>query len=58
MIMIQDPFILLSTINMKLRDSGEDLDSLCKSEGYDRAELERRLGKAGFEYLPAANQFR
>lgn len=54
----QDPFILLSFINMKLRDEYPDLDELCASAGIARDELEKKLGAAGFEYMPEINQFR
>lgn len=53
-----DPFMLMSMINMRLRDNGETLDELCASEDIDRADLEKRLSEAGFEYLPEVNQFR
>lgn len=54
----QDPFILLSYINTKLRDNYHSVDELCKAEGIDRNELEKKLGEAGFEYMPETNQFR
>lgn len=54
----RDPFMLLSAVNMKLRDEFDSLDELCASLDIDRADLERRLADAGFTYLPAANQFR
>ncbi len=54
----QDPFMLLSMINMKLRDEYPSLDELCASEGIDCKELEERLKAAGFEYMPEVNQFR
>ena len=54
----QDPFMLLSMINMYLRDRYTSLDDLCKSEDIDRTDLENRLKEAGFEYLPSINQFR
>ncbi len=53
-----DPFMLLSMINMKLRDNNETLDELCASEDLDRADLEERLSAAGFSYMPEINQFR
>ena len=54
----QDPYILLSFINTRLRDQYPDLDTLCRQMDVDRAELEKKLGAAGFEYIPGANQFR
>ncbi len=54
----QDPFMLLSVVNTRLRDEYPDLDAFCAAEGVDRASLESALGAAGFEYVPAINQFR
>ena len=45
----QDPIMLQSVINMKLRDFYTDLDALCDDLDIDRKELEEMLGKAGFE---------
>ena len=53
-----DPFMLLSVVNTKLRDNYPSLDELCEDLGADRAEIEKKLADAGFEYIPAANQFR
>lgn len=53
-----DPFILLSVVNTKLRDQYSDLKELCAAEDIDRAELEKALADAGFEYMPEINQFR
>lgn len=50
--------MLLSFINMHLRDDGENLEELCKSLGIDPQQLKEKLGNAGFEYLPQVNQFR
>ena len=46
----QDPVMLMSVINMKLRDFYPDLDSLCEDMEIDRNELESKLAAAGFEY--------
>ncbi len=54
----KDPIMLLSVINTKLRDEFQSLDELCKSLDIDRAELEAKLKSAGFEYIPAQNQFK
>ena len=53
-----DPFMLLSFINMKLRDEYSSLEELCKSNDIDEKELVNTLKSAGFEYLPEINQFR
>ena len=54
----QDPFILLSYVNQKLRDEYPDLDALCEDRALDREELERRLTEAGFVYDEAQKRFR
>ena len=53
----QDPFMLMSFVNTKLRDEYHSLDELCKSLGVDRLELESRPKSAGFEYNEAQNKF-
>ena len=53
----QDPMMLLSFINMKLRDEFPSLDELCKSLGVSRKYIEEALSKAGFEYNPEENKF-
>lgn len=54
----QDPYILLSLVNTKLRDQYSSLDALCGDLGEDRAALVERLAAAGYAYDPAANQFK
>lgn len=54
----QDNFMLLSMINMKLRDQFQNLDDLCRSEGISRQELEKRLAEVDYHYNPGINQFR
>lgn len=53
-----DPFMLLSLVNMRLRDDACSLDELCLSLGVSRDDLVKKLSEAGFEYLPEVNQFR
>lgn len=53
----QDPMMLMSFINMKLRDRYASLDALCDDMHIDRSTLEERLAEAGFEYNPQANKF-
>lgn len=54
----QDPFMLLSVVNTKLRDDYADLDDLCSSLDVNKPDLESRLKSAGFTYDPATRQFR
>ena len=53
-----DPFILLSYVNTKLRDDYDSLQAMCDDMDLNQAELEARLGAAGFEYMPETNRFR
>lgn len=52
-----DPVILLSFVNMKLRDFYPDLEELCASEDIARETLEEKLSAIGYRYDPARNQF-
>ena len=53
----QDPMMLMSFINMKLRDFYPDLDSLCEDLEIDRNSLEAKLKELGFEYSAKNNRF-
>ncbi len=53
----QDPFILLSYVNTKLRDDYPSLDKMCEDLDIDRSELEDKLRQAGFEYSAENNKF-
>ncbi|MCD8236042.1 MAG: DUF4250 domain-containing protein [Prevotellaceae bacterium] len=53
----QDPMMLFSVINMKLRDMYSSLDELCDDMHIDKGELCHRLASAGFEYSEANNKF-
>lgn len=53
----QDPVILLSYVNTRLRDACTDLDDLCAQEDADRADLERRLEAIDYRYDPQRKQF-
>lgn len=53
-----DPIMLMSIVNMKIRDDFQDLDELVKFYEIDRQKLLDKLASAGFEYLPEAKQFR
>ena len=52
-----DPMMLFSVINTKLRDEYPSLDALCKDQNIDKHDLISRLAAAGFEYNPSANKF-
>ena len=53
----KDPFMLLSMINMKLRDQYPSLDVLCNDLDVSKAEIEETLEKAGFKYNSDQNAF-
>ena len=53
----KDPVILLSFINMKLRDSYSSLDELCEEEGVSKDEIVSALASAGFSYDEKRNAF-
>lgn len=53
----QDPMMLFSAVNMKLRDSYASLDALCDDMGIDRKELCDTLASIGFEYSAEHNKF-
>lgn len=54
----QDPNILLSYVNTRLRDEYGSLDALCGGLDADPAELADRLSAAGYAYDAEANQFK
>ena len=53
-----DPFILLSAVNMQLRDEYPSLEELCKVHDINQDELVAKLKAAGFEYVKEINQFK
>lgn len=54
---VQDPYILLSLVNTKLRDQYPSLDALCDDLNGDRAALIGTLAGAGYVYDSAQNRF-
>ncbi|MBQ7947368.1 MAG: DUF4250 domain-containing protein [Bacteroidaceae bacterium] len=53
----EDPMMLYSALNMKLRDYYNSLDELCDDLGIDRKEVEDKLRQVGFEYDAKMNKF-
>ena len=53
----KDPFMLLSWLNMQLRDYYPSLDELCKAFELDRRSLEATLGSIDYRYDPNTNSF-
>lgn len=52
-----DPVMLMSVINLKLRDFYSNLDALCEDMNVDKSEFLKKLSSAGFEYDEEHNQF-
>ena len=55
----EDPFMLMSMINMKLRDGFYDsFSALCEDYGVNETTIVEKLKEHGFEYYPGLKQFR
>lgn len=52
-----DPILLLSVVNTKLRDFYKDLDTFCKEMSVSKEELLHRLADIDYEYDEVTNQF-
>ena len=53
----KDPAMLLSFINLKLRDYYASLDKLCDDLDIDRVEIEDKLSSIDYHYDKEKNQF-
>ena len=53
----QDPIILLSYVNTKLRDEYPSLDALCGDLDADKEELLRKLEGVNYTYNAEQNRF-
>ncbi|MCQ2225582.1 MAG: DUF4250 domain-containing protein [Paludibacteraceae bacterium] len=53
----QDINMLLSFVNMKLRDDYDSLDEMCDSMDIDKEELIAKLAEGGFEYNESQKKF-
>lgn len=54
----KDPMILLSFLNMKLRDEYPGLEELCKAEDINQEAIEEELAKNDFHYDAVQKQFK
>lgn len=54
----KDPAMLMSFINMKLRDEYRTLEDFCSVYGLDETRLKAEMEAAGFEWMPGQRQFR
>ena len=55
--MPNDPAMLLSFVNLKLRDNYKSLDEMCDDLGVSREEIAKKLASIDYEYDEAQNQF-
>lgn len=53
----KDPVMLLSFLNLKLRDYYSNLDLLCEDLDLDKEEIVKKLEGIGYNYMPERNQF-
>lgn len=53
----EDPMMLFSVVNMKLRDCYSSLDELCDDLDVNKEILIEKLQAAGFEYSAEHNKF-
>lgn len=54
----KDPMMLLSTLNMKLRDQYDSLERLCDDLSEDESEILKIMSDAGYKYDKETNQFK
>ena len=52
-----DPIMLLSFINTRLRDQYSSLDALCDDLDVDKKQIINTLKSVGYIYSPQKNQF-
>jgi len=52
-----DPAMLLSFVNLKLRDFYKSLDEMCDDMDVDREAIEKKLSEIGYEYDRSQNRF-
>ena len=53
----KDPVMLLSFVNLKLRDFYKNLDALCEDLDVDRQEITEKLASISYHYDEGKNQF-
>lgn len=52
-----DPYMLLSVVNMKLRDFYGSLDAMCEDMDADKGKIMAELERIGYHYEPGKNAF-
>ncbi len=53
----EEPMMLYSFVNMKLRDFYPTLDAFCEDMNVEKADILKKLKMVGFEYDPKRNRF-
>ena len=53
----QDPMMLLSVLNMKLRDFYPSLDALCEDMGIQKETVLQKMREIQYEYYEELNRF-
>lgn len=53
----KDPVMLLSFVNLKLRDYYQNIETMCEELDIDRKELEEKLAGIDYHYDRDKNQF-
>lgn len=53
----KDPYLMLSILNMKLRDECTSLVDLCKTYNLDKLYVEEKMKKIDYTYNQETNQF-
>ncbi len=53
----KDPFMLMSFLNMKLRNCYDSLDALCDDLHVSKEEILKTMQESGFEYSKENNKF-
>ncbi len=53
----KDPVMLLSYVNLKLRDYYESLETMCEDIQLNKEELEKKLKTINYAYNKERNQF-
>lgn len=56
--MMNDPYILLSIINTKLRDEDISLEDLCEKMNYELEKITQVLSSINYYYDKDQNQFK
>lgn len=56
-VLTMDPYILLSIVNMKLRDSFDSFEVMCEEYDLEADLLKKRLKTIGYNYNAGNNQF-